>query len=135
MALARELRQKLKADWNELWKTKHDDIVNAEGISSKVYPELFVDRGEIIHATRDYKPLSFSEIFNKHVGNEKAERIEVNPQEGGWGKFGRINFSAKKIKREQPKFKPDLSQPQRKGGSGWLNQARIRRKQRLNSND
>jgi len=57
---ARELRQKLKADWAELWKTKHDDEVKAEGISTKVYTELFVDRGEIIHATRDYKPLSFS---------------------------------------------------------------------------
>ena len=132
---ARELRQKLKADWAELWKTKHDDVVKAEGISTKVYTELFVDRGEIIHATRDYKPLSFSEIYEKHVGTEKAERIEVNPREGGWGKFARIKFPAKQTKRERPTFKPDLSQHQRKGGSGWLNQIRIMRKQRLNTVD
>ncbi len=135
LAWARELRRKLKADWAELWKTKHDDGVKAEGISTKVYTELFVDQGEIIHATRDYTPLSFSEIYEKHVGTEKAERIEVNPQEGGWHKFARNNFPAKQTKRERPKFKPDLSQQQRKGGSGWLNQARIRRKQRLNTED
>jgi hypothetical protein len=132
LARARELRQKLKADWAELWKTKHDDEVKAEGISIKIYTDLFVDRGEIIHATRDYKPLSFSEIYEKHVGTEKAERIEVNPREGGWRKFARNYFPAKQTKRERPKFKPDLSQHQRKGGSGWLNQARMRRRQRLN---
>lgn len=130
---ARELRRKLKVEWAELWKTRHDDEVVAEGISIKKYEELFVDRGEIIHATRDYKPLSFGEIFEKHVGAEKAERIDVNPREGGWGKFARTHFTVKHTKRERPKIKPDLNQHQRKGGAGWLNQARIRRKQRLNA--
>jgi hypothetical protein len=132
--LARILRLKLKSDWAELWKTKYEDNVKGEGISLKEYDDLFVNRGEIIHATRDFKPLSFREIYEKHVGTEKAERIDVNPYEGGWHKFSKINFPAKRTKRERPTYKPDLNQHQRKGGAGWLNKVRILRKQRLNRN-
>ena len=118
----------LKVDWAELWKTKHEDEVKAEGVSVQDFESLFVDRGEIIHATRDFKPLSFSEILEKHVGPEKAAGVDVNPRVGGWRKFAKKNFPAKHTKREKPEVKADLSQQQRKGGSGWLNKARIYRK-------
>ena len=130
---ARELRQILKANWVDLWKTKHEDNIQAEGISKRKYEMLFVDQGEVIHATRDFKPLSFREIFEIHVGTEVSERVNVNPSEGGWGKFAKTNFQAKKVKREKPKIKPDFNQQQRKGGEGWRNMARKWRKERLNS--
>lgn len=132
-SLARELRRMLKVDWAELWKTKHEDEVKAEGVSVQDFESLFVDRGEIIHATRDFKPLSFSEILEKHVGPEKAAGVDVNPRVGGWRKFAKKNFPAKHTKREKPEVKADLSQQQRKGGSGWLNKARIYRKLKFNN--
>jgi hypothetical protein len=41
----KELRRVLKEDWANLWKTKHDDEVKAEGISVDDFDMLFVDRG------------------------------------------------------------------------------------------
>jgi hypothetical protein len=122
----------LKADWANLWKTKHEDEIKAEGISVEDFEMLFVDRGEIIHATRDYKPLSFREILEKHVGSEDASRVDIDPNVGGWRKFAKQNFPARRrqSKRERPKVKVDLSQHQRKAGKGWLNKARIYKKMR-----
>ena len=129
---AKELRQMLKADWANLWKTKHEDEIKAEGISVEDFEMLFVDRGEIIHATRDYKPLSLREILEKHVGSEDASRVDIDPNVGGWRKFAKQNFPARRrqSKRERPKVKVDLSQHQRKAGKGWLNKARIYKKMR-----
>jgi hypothetical protein len=127
---AKELRQMLKADWADLWMTKHEDEIKAEGVSVEDFEMLFVDRGEIIHATRDYRPLSFREILEKHVGSEDASRVDIDPNVGGWRKFAKQNFPARRrqSKREKPKIKVDLSQHQRKAGKGWLNKARIYKK-------
>ena len=132
---AKELRRWLKIEWADLWKYKRDDGVKAEGFSVKDYSLLYVDRGEIIHATRDYKPLSFREILEKHVGSEDASRVDLDPRVGGWRKFARQNFPAKrekKVRREGPGIKPDLSQHQRKGGLGWRNKSRMWKKKRFN---
>ena len=132
---SKELRQWLKIEWADLWRYKRDDAINAEGFSLKDYSLLFVDRGEIIHATRDYKPLSFREILEKHVGSEDASKVDLDPQVGGWRKFARQNFPAKseeKVRREGPGIKSDLSQHQRKGGAGWRNKSRVWKKKRLN---
>ena len=128
---ARELRRLLKLDWVELWDTKYEDEVQAEGISVKDFEALYVDRGEVIHATRDVKPLSFHEILEKHVGEEEAKRVDVDPRQGGWRKFSRTHFPARRVKREEPRVKFDAGQQQRKAGSGWLNKARIWKKKRL----
>ncbi len=132
---AKELRRWLKIEWADLWKSKQDDEIRAEGFSLKDYSLLFVDRGEIVHATRDYKPLSFREILEKHVGSEDASRVDLDPQVGGWRKFARQNFPVKreeKVKRKAPGIKHDLSQHQRKGGRGFRNMSRILRKKRYN---
>ena len=134
---AKEFRRWLKVEWADLWKNKRDDEVKAEGFSLKDYSLLYVDRGEIIHATRDYKPLSFREILEKHVGSEDASRIDIDPRVGGWRKFARQNFPVKgekKVERRGPGIKSDLSQRQRKGGVGWRNKGRIWRKMRGNRN-
>jgi hypothetical protein len=130
---ARELRRELKKEWSKLWMEKYDDEVRAEDVSKKEFNELFVDKGEIIYATRDYRPLSFREIVDRHLGSEMAEKISPDPAVGGWRKFIRENLPKHKQKRprEQPIVKADVSQHQRKGGHGWLNKARIRRKIRL----
>ena len=126
---ARELRRELKAEWAELWRTKYDDEVRAEDVSPEEYERLFVDCGEIIHATRDYKPLSFREILNLHLGSDLAGRVDPDPSVGGWRKFVTEHFQKlKPAKREGPKIEVDLNQHQRKRGRGWLNKARIWKK-------
>jgi hypothetical protein len=131
---AKEIKKWLKIEWADLWINKHEDEIRAEGVSAKEYSCLYVDEGEIIHATRDFKPLSFREILEKHVGKNSAERVDIDPKVGGWKKFARQNFPAnKKVKREKHRIKNDLNQPQRKNGAGWRNQARIFRKLKENT--
>ena len=130
---ARELRRELKAEWDELWKTRHDDKIRAEGVSSNEFEGLFVDLGEVILATRDFKPLSFRDILEAQLGSDVAGRVEPDPAVGGWGKFVKNHLpKQKQVNRERPRREADLSQQQRKGGRGWLNKARIRRKTRQN---
>ncbi len=127
---AREFRRWLKIEWADLWKSKFDDEIIAEGISLRDYSLLDVDKGEIIHASRDYKPLKFRDILEKNLGGEAAERVDVDPHVGGWRRFAREELPGRENKavRRAPKIPFDLSQQQRKGGSGWLNQARIHKK-------
>ena len=128
---AREMRAELKADWAELWRTKRDDEVRADGFPMRDFERLFVEHAEIIVATRDYKPLNFGEILERHLGSEYTERVTLDPGVGGWRKFARTHFPSKRVERERPRVKVDLSQQQRKDGAGWLNVMRIRRKIRL----
>jgi hypothetical protein len=122
----RELRGELRAEWAELWRNKYDDAVRAEDVSAMEFEKLFVDCGEVIFATRDYKPLSFREILERHLGSDVAARVEPDPAVGGWRKFARehLKRSGRVEKRERPQVEVDLSQHQRKGGHGWLNKAR-----------
>jgi len=131
---AREKRRKLKAAWANLWAEKHDDKRKAEGLSTDDYKQLFVERGQVLYATRDYKHLSFREIYEKHVGEEVAERANPHPSRGGWGKFAREELPKKrrhnKPRHERPKIPFDPTQQQRKNGEGWLNKIRILKKKR-----
>ncbi len=128
----KELRRSLKEEWEELWLSKIVDGEKAEGISSKDFNRLFVERGEVIHATRNFKPLSFRDILEKHLGSQHAAKLDIDPKVGGWGRFSRTHFPAKSPQRERPMVKVDSSQHLRKGGAGWLNKARTRKKIRLN---
>ena len=130
----RVLRQELKTEWAELWRSKYEDEVRAEGVSSSEFERLFVNLGEIIYATRDFKPLSFREILEKHLGSDLAAKVYPDPAVGGWRKFVKERMRTHKPmeKRERPKVKVDLSQHQRKSGAGWLNRARVLRKIRQN---
>ena len=135
LAQARELRGQLKRDWAELWRTKLEDEVRAEGISSRDYWRLFVERGEILFASRDCKPPSFGEILEKNLGAETASKVSLDPSVGGWRRFAREHLQGKKgmvVEREPPRVRSDLSQAQRKNGAGWLNRGKIWRKMDLN---
>ena len=127
---AKEKRRSIKQEWDDLWISRHKDEVTAEGVSSNDYNLLFVDKGEIIHAIRDYKPLSFQEILEKHIGKENTNKVDIDPNAGGYKKFSKQHFppKKKKVKRSRPRVRYDVSQHMRKGGAGWRNKARIHNK-------
>jgi hypothetical protein len=115
----------LRAQWKRLWRHRIDDRVRAEGISREDYSSLFVDRGTVIVATRDFKPLDFVEILDCHKPSGIPNAIPPHPTVGGWGKFMR-NFISKQ-KRFTKRGRPVPSKPERKGnqqrkkgGKGWL---------------
>ena len=125
MSLAqKELVEELKQCWKKLWRERVDDKVRAEGVAADEYAKLFVDRGTVIHATRDYKALSFKEILEQHeVAN--AERYVPPPvQVGGWGKFVKTSITGQRRRvsaraLQYCEEKPEKQQP-KKGGRGWL---------------
>lgn len=126
----KKLYQEIKDEWKELWETRFDDKLLAEGISTKEFKRLFVDKGEVIVAHRSYKPLNFRDILEENIPSNLINRMYPDPAVGGWHKFSKTHFQAKKKKRKIPKIKFDTGQQQRKGGSGWLNRNRIYRKSR-----
>ncbi|MEM2953998.1 MAG: hypothetical protein QXM52_06985 [Candidatus Bathyarchaeia archaeon] len=117
--------EKLKAQWKKLWRERIDDKLKAEGIANEDYPMLFVDKGTVIIATRDFKMLSFKEILELN-GVINAERfIAPSPSVGGWGKFIRTFIVGKGSSRRVESARHYLeSEKQRqqlkKGGRGWL---------------
>jgi len=124
----------VKMQWGLLWRDRIDDRVRAEGIANQGYSLLFVDRGDVIIATKDFKPLSLREILQQHIPSEvEAERlIPPSPSAGGWGKFIREVLRKQRLIRRRREFltqKPDAGKGQqsKKGGRGWLH-LRFRRK-------
>lgn len=118
--------EELRERWKRLWREKVDDKVRAEGIASGEYPRLFVDRGTVIFATRDFRPLSFREILERHEVLDVDRYVPPSPKVGGWGKFIRAEISNGKSGRrrveETRRFLEGKKkrQHQRKGGHGWL---------------
>ena len=62
----RALIEELKAQWKLLWSERYDDRVRAEGVSINDYAILDVEKGTIIHATKDFKSLNLKQILEKH---------------------------------------------------------------------
>lgn len=118
--------EEIRYEWDYLWRNRINDKVRAEGIANKDYPLLFVDRGTVIVATKDYKPLSFTEILCSHgIGN--SERfLSPHPSVGGYKKFARnvLNkqkrFRRWKTNEEIKKQRHNKKQQLKKGGRGWL---------------
>jgi len=124
----------VRVQWGLLWRDRIDDRVRAEGIADQDYSLLFVDRGDVIIATRDFKPLSFREILQQHKPAEvEADRvIPPSPSIGGWGRFIRDVLRRQRPVRRRRELlveKPDAGwgQQLKKGGRGWLH-LRFRRK-------
>lgn len=121
----REFVQELKQRWSVLWRDRIDDKVRAEGIAGEEYDLLFVDRGTVIVATKDYKPPNFREILERHAEDKRSARLVApNPTVGGWGKFirdviirqERFTKRGRPVPSERGKKKQQL----KKGGKGWL---------------
>ena len=121
----KELVDELKRQWGTLWRERIDDKVRAEGIADKDYEKLFVERGLVIVATRDFKPLSFSEVLERHRPSDMVGGVSPSPSVGGWGKFVREVLSkqrrfTKRVRPVPPEPKRDEKQQRKKGGRGWL---------------
>ncbi|MEM2569775.1 MAG: hypothetical protein QXR84_08510 [Candidatus Bathyarchaeia archaeon] len=120
----RNLVKELKAEWKMLWRTRIDDRVRAEGVASRDFLRLFVDKGTVILATRDCKPPSFHEILKHYMPEIAAQHFNISPHVGGWGKFIREFIrgqSGKRENREDPsRFRKKVNLQRKKGGRGWL---------------
>ncbi|MGB9841290.1 MAG: hypothetical protein ACPLKZ_01045 [Candidatus Bathyarchaeales archaeon] len=122
----KELVEILKIEWKRLWSERLDDKVRAEGIATTDYRNLFVERGLIIHATKDYKALSFKEILEQHQIANADRYLPPPPQIGGWTKFIKTHIAnqqqrnrgkrAQLYHEEEQKTRQQL----KKGGRGWL---------------
>lgn len=114
----------LKSEWNLMWSERFDDKPKAEGVSMDNYTNLGVERGTIIHATRDFKALNFKDILEQHKVEQPDRFIQPNPSVGGWGKFikkeitGSAHHSKYTTDCNCAKKKSD--RPQNKKSSGWL---------------
>ena len=121
----KELVEELRRQWGTLWRERIDDKVRAEGIANKDYEKLFVERGLVILATRDFKPLNFAEVVEKHKRPDIVGGVPPNPSVGGWGKFVRDVLSKEKrftrrVRPAPPEPQRDEKQQRKKGGRGWI---------------
>jgi hypothetical protein len=120
----KEMVEELKVQWKRLWQERVDDKIRAEGIATADYCDLFVEKGTIIHATRDYKALNFKEILEQHQIVNADRFIPPIPQVGGWTKFIKTNITSLQPRRRKRASlycadKKEKQQP-KKGGRGWL---------------
>jgi len=119
----KELVDELKVEWKRLWQERVDDKLRAEGIAIDNYNSLFIDKGTVIHATRDFKVLTFRDILEQHEIENTERYLPIDPQVGGWGKFVKDNILSQRQKRrgncEFVGSRKKKQQPQKKG-RGWL---------------
>ncbi len=119
----KELVDELRGQWKLLWRNRIDDKVRAEGIASQDFSKLFVEKGTVIVATRDYKPPDFVEILQRHVSSDAERLVSPNPAVGGWGKFIRSSISKRRSvtrRRAPPELDRKRGQQPKKDGRGWL---------------
>ena len=120
-----EIINELKAQYKTLWRERIDDKVRAEGIANRDYSMLFVEKGTVIFATRDFKPLSFKEILDQHKVVDVDRVVPPSPRVGGWGKFIRTEIASQKRHRRAKQTRQHLDdkkqrQHLKKRGRGWL---------------
>jgi hypothetical protein len=120
----KELVEELKVQWKLLWSERFDDKVRAEGVSVSDYASLSVERGTIIHATRDFKALSFKEILEQHLVEDLDRFVQPEVHVGGWNKFIKTEITSRRPQRSKrvASYVPEkrgVQQP-KKGGRGWL---------------
>lgn len=119
----KEFVTELRDQWKDLWRNRIDDKVRAEGIAKQDYSGLFVERGTVIMATRDYRPLDFFDIVQQYLPFDAEKVVPPNSTIGGWGKFIRNKIRNQKntIRRfVPPKPAHKKGQQLKKGGRGWL---------------
>jgi len=116
--------EELKTVWKKLWQERVDDKIRAEGIATADYSTLFVEKGTIIHATRDYKSLNFKEILEQHQIANADRFIPPSPQVGGWTKFIRTSITNQRLRKKRRIelycAEKKKRQQLKKGGRGWL---------------
>ena len=120
----KEFVDELKVEWKKLWRERLDDKVRAEGIAVNEYSALFVDKGTIIHATRDFKTLNFKDILDEYNVQNSERYIPPDPNVGGWSKFVKENITQKQSKKQKlAEFYQQENKgkkQQKQNGRGWL---------------
>lgn len=116
--------EELRVEWRRLWRERHDDRTRAEGIANEDYSSLFVEKGTVILATRNFKSLTFKGILEEHGVTDVYRFVSPSPGVGGWGKFMRSSvMQSRSGSRPASRcFVEEEKKPQqlRKGGRGWL---------------
>jgi len=120
----KNLVDEVKEEWKELWLWRIDDKVRAEGVADRAFPRCFVERGTVIVATRDYKPLDLKEILRLNKVQSLERVVGPSPSVGGWGKFARSVLNNQVRNRrffldEKPRGRVKSLQL-KKGGRGWM---------------
>ena len=118
----KELVDELKVEWKKLWQERVDDKVRAEGIAVNDYGSLFIDKGTIIHATRDFRVLNFKDILEQHQIANADRYIQPHPSVGGWTKFMKENLKKQSSQKNPIAHSAAGKEKQRskKSGRGWL---------------
>jgi hypothetical protein len=119
----KEMVDELKIEWRRLWRERVDDKVRAEGIAVDDYSVLFIEKGTIIHATRDFKAITFKDILDQHEIINAPRYIPPDPQAGGWTKFVKENITKQSTKQKFVEFygaQKTEKQQLKKNGRGWL---------------
>ena len=122
----KKLIEELRYQWKKLWQERVDDKVRAEGIATKDYFSLFVEKGTIIKATKDYKALNFREIVENYKIMDLNRYICPLPGVGGWNKFIKTKVlpikSSRNSKYSLSNNRKKEKKQSKKGGRGWLHQ-------------
>ena len=121
-----DLYRYVKGEWRELWDRKIDDKLVAEAIARREYAVLFVDKGDVISATRRAKAVDLREIVEAHEKSSGERIMPADPAVGGWHKFIKEEFVIPKLKKRSLKRRRrEIDRPvkrgsAKKGGRGWL---------------
>jgi len=114
----------VKSQWKQLWRERIDDRVRAEGIASMDFDKLFIERGTVVLATRNFRPVTLGEILDQHRVEDAEKHVAPSKHVGGWRKFGRTQMPRYESARRRRGFavSVDMGKKQqlRKGGRGWL---------------
>ena len=120
------LVSEVKLQWKRMWRERFDDLVLAEGVASMDFDKLFVERGTVVLATRNFRLLTLRDILERHKVENAERHVPVNPHFGGWGKFVRTHISdggsSGRHRRAEGYVVAEEKKRQqlRKGGRGWL---------------
>ena len=99
----KELVENLLVQWKKLWYENINDTKQAEKIASNTYSSLFIEKGTIIHASRNFKIPSFKEIVRLNKIENGERYISPDPIVGGWTKFTKKYITSQKINKRNHK--------------------------------
>jgi hypothetical protein len=120
----RVLADDIRGEWRLLWSGSIDDKVRAEDLASKSFSLLFVERGTVIKATRDFKALDLREIMWLHRVQDVERVLGPCPSVGGWTKFAKTVLNkqsrTRRFAEELPERKLKKNMQKKQCGRGWL---------------
>lgn len=117
--IAESFTEEVRGQWRRMWDERVDDHVRAEGIARQDYDKLFVERGTVVLATRNFKFLTLNGILEQHKIMNADGSVRASPYPGGWRRFGRA-YAYKRLNDAPKKAEVGKQRQLKKGGRGWL---------------